>query len=77
MAKTETDAEYIARMARNSTLMGEKGRIAWATPALSGLVLVGELSATALGEAVEQGLVRTERVTTPAGNSVLHIIATR
>jgi hypothetical protein len=75
MSKNETDAEYIARLARKSTLMGEKGRIAWANPALSGLVLVGELSDTALADAVEQGLVRTERVTSPNGYDVLHVVA--
>lgn len=62
----ESGAEFIARMARESSLMGEKGRIAWAS--LAGLVTADDLR-----EAVERGWVRVEDVTRD-GRTAKHII---
>lgn len=63
----ESGAEFIARMARESSLIGENGRIAWAS--LAGLVTADDLR-----EAVERGWVRVEDVTLH-GRTAMHIIA--
>lgn len=63
----ESGAEFIARVARESSLLGEKGRIAWAP-------LVGLVTPDDLREAVERGWVRVEDVTLH-GRTAKHIIA--
>lgn len=64
----ESGAEYIARMARESSVLGENGRIAWAS-------LAGLATADDLREAVTRGWVRVEEVTRD-GRTAKHIIAT-
>lgn len=66
-ATNESAPDYIARMARNSSLMGKRGRIAWSS--LAGMVTADDLRA-----AIARGLVTTEKVSTN-GRTALHIIA--
>lgn len=63
----ESGPDYIARVARDSSLMGQRGRIAWSS--LVGLVTPADLRA-----AVAAGLVTTEKVASH-GRAALHIIA--
>lgn len=64
----ETGAEFIARQARESSLLGEKGRAAWSS-------LAGLATAADLRDAVTRGWVRVEEVSRD-GRTAKHIIAT-
>jgi hypothetical protein len=69
MNTTESGADYIARMARGSKLLGERGRIAWSSVAML-------VTADDLREAVARGLVRVEKVDAGNGRTVTHLIST-
>ena len=64
---TENGPDYIVRMARESNLMGEHGRMAWAS--ISMLVTAADLQ-----HAKDSGMIRTE-IVRMNGRKALHIIA--